>query len=54
MNIELTSAEFLMVVDSLEWYISEQCVHDYEERPYQELIDKLIAQSRKENKSEKA
>ena len=41
-NIELSSAEFLLVVKSLEWYIGDHCVHDYEERPYQELIDKLV------------
>ena len=41
-NIELSSAEFLLVVKSLEWYIGDHCVYDYEERPYQELIDKLV------------
>ena len=37
-----------MVVDSLEWYISDHCVEDYEERPYQELIDKLVKQQKKD------
>lgn len=49
MDIEVTSAEFLMIIKSLEWYISDHCAEDYEERPYQELIDKLVKQSERKD-----